>query len=69
MIHLNDLVRLHVEPAPIYGRDQPDRRGWIGIVIGVRHTAVSQTVDVLWPQIGETEKWSAAALDNVSDAY
>jgi len=68
MIHLNDLVRLQYEPPPIYGKDQLDRRGWIGIVIGVRRSAVSQTVDVLWPQIGETEKWLASALEIVSDA-
>ena len=35
MIHLNDLVRLQYEPPPIYGGSQLDRRGWIGIVIGV----------------------------------
>ncbi len=68
MIRVNDLVRLRVEPPPIYGRDQPDRRGWIGIVTAVRHAAVSQNVDVLWPQIGETERWTPAALDNISDA-
>ena len=68
MIHLNDLVRLQYEPAPLYGSDQPDRRGWIGIVIGVRHSAVSQTVEVLWPQIGETERWLPTALEIVSDA-
>jgi hypothetical protein len=68
MICLNDLVRLQYEPPPIPGSGQPDRRGWIGIVIGVRHSAVSQTIDVLWPQIGETEKWAAGALENVSGA-
>jgi hypothetical protein len=68
MIHLNDLVRLQYEPPPLYGSDQLDRRGWIGIVIGVRHSAVGQTISILWPQIGETEKWAADALENVSDA-
>lgn len=68
MIHLNDLVKLKHEPPPMYGTGQPDRQGWIGIVVGVRHSAVSQTANVLWPQIGDVERWHADALEVISDA-
>ena len=68
MIQLNDLVKLQHEPSTIYGTGLPSRQGWIGIVIGVRHSAVSQTIEVLWPQSGKTEKWQATALEVVSNA-
>ena len=61
MIHVNDLVRLKTKLL------EDVRTHGVGIVVHVQSAPISQTVTVLWPHIGEQEKWSAEGLEVIGE--
>ena len=63
MIHIKDLVKIRQGEEWV-----GDPRGdWIGIVTSVSSSAVGQTITILWPQAGLEERWTADALEVLSE--